>query len=62
MKKPTAKAGEEIRLYCGDCLTEYEVLLEPKAKGAEDDGYLLGGSKVVAVCPFCGKDEQVEEC
>ena len=58
MSRPTAKAGETVRLYCGDCLTEYEVLLEPKAEGREDGG----GSKAVTFCPFCGEDGDVEEC
>ncbi len=57
MKKPTAKALEPIRLYCGECLTEYEVVLEPVA------GQNVAGikSRPVVFCPFCGEGYDVEE-
>lgn len=47
-------AGKYERFYCSICLTEFEVLHEPKAK---DQPYSAGDSpaKELKYCPFCGE-------
>lgn len=45
-------AGESRRLYCNDCSTEFEIILEPKAKG--DDKKVIE-PKMLDICPFCGE-------
>ncbi len=47
------EAGQTGRYNCGDCLTEYEVTLEPKAKSASAHGI---DPKAPKYCPFCGSD------
>jgi transposase-like protein len=46
------KAGETSRFECGDCHTEFEITLEPKAKG---DAHAQKGiePREVMTCPFC---------
>ena len=46
------KAGQTERFYCEDCLAEFEVTYEPKAKGLNDIDI---EEKFLHMCPFCGK-------
>lgn len=47
------KCGETVRRDCENCSTEFEVTLEPKAKGKKDAGNMPDSA--VDYCPFCGK-------
>jgi ribosomal protein S27AE len=47
---PALAGGEKGRYYCGDCSTEYEVTLEPKAKPGKNEVE----PQVPRHCPFCG--------
>jgi hypothetical protein len=49
------KAGETVRLYCEGCMTEYEVTLEPKARGKPKEAKGIDPKRPVC-CPFCGED------
>jgi hypothetical protein len=49
------EAGGTSRFQCSDCLVEFEVCYEPKAK----ETLVTPGSiesEVVEYCPFCGSD------
>lgn len=46
------ECGETVRFDCTDCMTEFEVTLEPKYKNAK--GNQSGDAKPVEYCPFCG--------
>lgn len=51
------KAGETRWYQCNDCMREYEITLEPKAK----DSYEKPPDRAAPVaCPFCGETD-VEE-
>ncbi len=45
------KDGTTARFDCADCSTEFEVTLEPKAKGLPGH---VSDDKTVTACPFCG--------
>ena len=53
------KAGETLRLQCDSCSVEFEVTLEPKAKGDKSAQEAIDPESV-EYCPFCG-DENVYE-
>lgn len=53
------KPGETKRYECPACLIEFEIILEPKAKGDPSAQNNLK-SQEPDVCPFCG-DDQIEE-
>jgi hypothetical protein len=53
------KPGETVRYDCNSCNTEFEVTLEPKAKGhagPPGEPSQIPAQKV-QFCPFCGADE-----
>jgi hypothetical protein len=47
------KAGVAVRFECDDCMTEFEVCLEPKARGLPDAQAQIE-PKEIELCPFCG--------
>ncbi len=52
------KAGETERFDCDECLIEFEVTLEPKAKGSKE---LSEAVATVTVCPFCGEELETDD-
>ena len=51
-------AGETARFDCPDCNREFEVCLEPKAKGMKNPP---DDTADVLHCPFCGADIESDE-
>lgn len=50
--------GDMLRFQCPDCLTEFEVTLEPKCETEESRRGMT--AKHASFCPFCGK-QTIEE-
>jgi hypothetical protein len=48
--------GETARYSCDQCSTEFEVTLEPKAKGDNKEQAKIE-SQTVDFCPFCGEED-----
>jgi hypothetical protein len=53
------RAGERCRLNCLDCSTEYDLVLEPKARPGSKEAEDIA-PQVPKLCPFCGS-EYVEQ-
>lgn len=55
------KAGETKRCYCNNCLTEFEIQLEPKLgemSGREAEASRKSmPDKALKYCPFCSEQE-----
>lgn len=49
------KPGETSRFQCNDCDTEFELTLEPKAKGTKEAETIR--PRAVEGCPFCGSED-----
>lgn len=47
--------GETTRIQCEECVVEFELTLEPKAKGNPNASGVPTQS--VDLCPFCGSEE-----
>lgn len=50
--------GEELRFYCAECQTEFDLTLEPKVQSEEAARTMP--KKEAKHCPFCGV-EGIEE-
>lgn len=48
------RPGQTFRFDCDECLTEFEVCLEPKAKESKEGAKMEPDD--VKHCPFCGSD------
>lgn len=53
------KDGETARFDCENCNVEFEVTLEPKAKGLK--GHKPGPEQKVIACPFCAEESSFED-
>lgn len=52
-------AGQTERYQCNNCMQEFDVILEPKAKEVPDTEKPTDKA-AVGYCPFCGED-QIEQ-
>lgn len=54
------KGGETERYDCPSCACEFEVMLEPKAKGKPGEVAAIP-QQIVQHCPFCAGDITAED-
>lgn len=57
----SVKPGEAVRIDCPDCMAEFEVTYEPKAKGMPDKAKGIEPMDEIAYCPACGGSVDPEE-
>lgn len=53
--------GEVGRYYCGKCLLEYEVTLEPSYAYPGGPEVLGAPPRFPLYCPFCGRTNHLEQ-